>query len=201
MVGQQPKKKRPLTSKQEEPKCSARLTTPSRIKRVAVSAFLFFHITAITSWCVPFDSPLRAALTSAVRPYVLWSGLFQSWDMFAPTPKSVNAHVEAIVIHKDGHVQNWTFPRMEQLSVSERYLKERYRKYVENLRQDANVALWPDAARHIARLNDDVSNPPEIVILVRYWSDIVPRADLSYEPQRTHRQIFYEYKVGPEDLK
>lgn len=90
---------------------------------------------------------------------------------------------------------------MEQLSVSERYLKERYRKYVENLRQDANVALWPDAARHIARLNDDVSNPPEIVILVRYWSDIVPRADLSYEPQRTHRQIFYEYKVGPEDLK
>lgn len=180
---------------------SSRLSDPARMKRVVISAFLLFHIIAITCWCLPLDSPLRAAFTSVIRPYFVWSGLFQSWDTFAPVPKSTNAYIEAVVIYKDGHTRNWKFPRMEQLGLTERYFKERYRKYAENLQKDANVALWPDAARHLARLNNDVSNPPEIVMLVRYWSDIVRRDDSSYQPQPVHAQIFYEYNVKPEDLK
>jgi len=88
---------------------------------------------------------------------------------------------------------------MEQLSFSERYVKERYRKFVENLEQDRNVALWPDAARRIARLNHkDISNPPEFVILIRHWSDIVPR---SYHAEPWHAVIFYEYSVKSKDLE
>lgn len=90
---------------------------------------------------------------------------------------------------------------MEQLSLTQRYYKERYRKFAENLKEDANVALWSDAARHIARLNNDGSSSPAIVVLVRYWSDIVPRSDGSYHPEPWHAQIFYEYNVRPEDLK
>ena len=147
------------------------------------------------------DSPLRTAFMSMIRPYFLWSGLFQAWDMFAPTPKTVNARIEATVICKDGRVRTWKFPRMEQLGLADRYHRERYRKYVENLEDDKNAALWPDATRHLARLNNDPSNPPQIVILVRYWSDIVPRGDSSHSPQPEHAQIFYEYDVKPEDLK
>jgi hypothetical protein len=169
-----------------------------RLKRIAISAFIGFHLLAITCWAIPLDTPLLLAFRNAVRPYFLWSGLFQAWNAFAPAPKALNSHVEAIVIRKDGRVLTWKFPRMEQLSLAERYYRERYRKFVENLKEDSSVALWPDAARYIARLNNDAANPPEIVMLIRHWTDIVPGATSAPQP---HVQIFYEYKVKPQDLK
>jgi hypothetical protein len=171
------------------------------VKRIVISAFLLFHILAITLWCVPLDTLLVGAFRDAVRPYMLWTGLFQSWDMFAPTPRSFNAWVEASVIFRDGRIQPWRFPRMEQLSLTDRYYKERYRKFVENLQEDKQAALWPDVARHIARLNNNPANPPEIVMLIRYWSEIVPRADGSYHPEPVRGHILFEYNVKPRDLQ
>jgi hypothetical protein len=170
------------------------------VKHIAISAFLLFHIVAITCWCIPFDSALIREIRDSVRPYMLWSGLFQSWDPFAPVPRSVNLYVEAVVIFKDGHTHTWKFPRMERLSFTERYYKERYRKFVENLAQDSHSALWPDVARYIARLNNS-PNPPQIVMLIRYWSEIVPQADGSYHPGPERAHIFFTYEVKPEDLR
>jgi hypothetical protein len=178
------------------PRAIPRWNTP-RLKRTVLSAFLAFHLLAITCWAIPIDSPLLAAFRSAVRPYFLWSGLFQTWNAFAPAPKALNSYVEAIVIYKDGRVLTWKFPRMEQLPLAERYYRERYRKFVENLKEDSSVALWPDAARYIARLNNDPPHPPEIIMLIRHWTDIVPNATSAPQP---HVQIFYEYKVKPQDL-
>lgn len=172
----------------------------ARIKRIAINVFLIFHLFAITVWCMPLNSPLTVAIRNAVRPYFLWTGLFQAWDMFAPSPKSVNSYIEAVVIYHDGHTLTWKFPRMEQLSLTERYEKERYRKYVENLNDDSKAGLWPDAARRIARINNDAGNPPEIVILVRHWSEIVPHDDAAYHAEPWHARIFFEYRVRPEDL-
>lgn len=177
----------------------SRFGNPLKLRQLAISAFLLFHICAITFWCIPIGSPLIAAVRNVVRPYLLWAGLFQSWDMFAPGPKSTNTYIEAIIVYKDGHTKNWKFPRMEQLSFSERYRKERYRKFVENLKEE-NVVLWPDAARHIAWLNNDPANPPEFVILIRHWSDMAPHLDAPYHPEPWHMQILYEYKVKPADL-
>ena len=173
----------------------------SRLKRGVISAFLAFHLVAITCWAVPLDTPLLLAIRNAVRPYFLWSGLFQAWNAFAPAPKAINSWVEAIVIYQDGRVATWKFPRMDQLSLSERYYRERYRKFIENLKEDSSVALWPDASRYIARLNNHApSNPPEIVMLIRHWTDISPGASAS-STQASHVQIFYEYKVQPQDLR
>jgi hypothetical protein len=172
-----------------------------RVKRVAINVFLLFHLLAITCWAIPLDSPLLTAFRNAVRPYFLWSGLFQSWNAFAPAPKALNSYVEAVVIYKDGRILNWKFPRMEQMSLDQRYFKERYRKFIENLKEDSNVALWPDAARYVARLNNNSSNPPEIIMLIRHWSDIVPPGHGSSTPQPQHVQIFYEFKVKPQDLQ
>jgi hypothetical protein len=174
---------------------------PARLKHIGISAFLLFHIVAITCWCVPLESPLIDAFRSVVRPYLLWSGLFQSWDMFAPSPKTLNGYVEAVVIYKDGSIRNWAFPRMEHLTARDRYSADRYRKFVENLKEDRSLALWPDAARHIAWLNNNRSSPPEMVILVRHWSEIVPRFNAAYQPEPWHAEIFYEYKVQPADLQ
>ena len=86
-----------------------------------------------------------------IRPYMLWSGLFQAWDMFAPNPMKLNSYVEAEVSFRDGSRRIWSFPRMNEIGYVDRYFKERYRKFAnEYLRMDVHSALWPDAARYIA---------------------------------------------------
>ncbi len=169
--------------------------------RVAINLFLGFHILAIACWCLPFNASIFTWGRDFVRPYFLWAGLFQSWDMFAPTPALANTYVEAIVIHKDGSKTTWTFPRMEQLNLTDRYIEERYRKFSENLQKDENDALWPDVARRVARINNTASNPAKTVILVQKWSPIVPREDGSYQPEPWDQHILYGYGVKPEDLQ
>jgi hypothetical protein len=176
---------------------------PQKTKRIAISAFLVFHIVAITCWCAPLDSALLTRFRALIRPYMQWSGLLQGWNMFAPEPTKFNSYMEADVIFQDGQKRTWAFPRMEKLGYWKRYRKERYRKFAnENLRMDANSALWPDAALRIARLNRNAANPPVMVILVRCWSQIPPpRPDGSYRPGAWYRSPFYLYAVRPGDLK
>jgi hypothetical protein len=170
-------------------------------KRIAINIFLLFHIVAIASWCLPEDNALVGLCRYMVKPYFVWSGLFQSWDMFAPTPKAANTQVEAVVVYKDGSRKTWAFPRMEQLGLTERYYKERYRKYEENLHREEVDALLPDAARYIARLNSTPEAPVKTVMLIYKWSFITPRADGSYVPEPWEQHILLGYGVRPEDLK
>ena len=90
---------------------------------------------------------------------------------------------------------------MEQLSLTERYVKERYRKFSENLQNDQNDLLWPDVARRVARLNSTPSNPAKTVILIQKWSPIVSRADGSFQPEPWEQHVLYGYGVKPEDLQ
>jgi hypothetical protein len=181
---------------------ATRLVCLERLKRIAINAFLLFHILAITCWCIPLDSPLIANFRDLVRPYMLWSGLFQGWDMFAPSPRNINSYIEAVVIFNSGRTQTWKFPRLEKLGFPQRDFKERYRKLGENIQNDANSALWPDIARYIARLHRRAADPPTIVILARHWSEIkLPSAGGSYRPEPWHAHIFFEYNVKPQDLQ
>lgn len=200
---QSPKK---LKSKQTDDPGSARTSSlPAAslpaLKRVAINAFIGFHVLAIAVWSIPLNAPLLPQLKNFIKPYFLWSGLFQSWDMFSPTPWNLNSYVEAIVIYKDGSRKPWAFPRMEQLSLTQRFLQERYRKFTEALQRDENDALWADVARRIARLNSTPSNPVKTVILVQKWSPIVPSADGVYHPQPWDQHVLYGYGVKPEDLR
>jgi hypothetical protein len=174
---------------------------PERARRIAVNLFLGFHIFFITCWCLPLDTPLLRLCSNLVRPYFLWSGLFQSWDTFAPTPPSTNSYVDATIVYTDGHRETWSFPRMEQLSLTERCFKERYRKFSESLQKDENEALWPDVARRIARSNSPPSKPAKTVILVQHWSVIVPRSEGSDQREPWQQHVLYGYGVKPEDLR
>jgi hypothetical protein len=90
---------------------------------------------------------------------------------------------------------------MEQLSLTERYFKERYRKFSEVLQIEENDALWPDAARRIARLNSTPSKPAKTIILIRRWSPIILRPDGSYQPEPWDQHVLLGYGVKPEDLR
>ena len=178
-----------------------RRSFPDNLKYFAINLFLLFHIVAISCWALPFNNPLIVSARNLVRPYLIWSGLFQSWDMFSPEPKRVNSYLEAIVIYQDGSSGLWSFPRMELLGFNERYTKERYRKFEENLQNDQYSGLWPDAARYVARANNNKSSPPKTIMLVVRWSDIIPRSDDAYDRGPWNSNIFFTYEVQPEDLK
>ena len=190
----------PLLSTDRE-SADKKVSSLQRAKYIAVNVFLVFHLLAISCWCVPIDSPLIPLCRTLVRPYFLWAGLFQSWDMFAPIPKGANTYIEAILIYRDGSRKTWTFPRMEQLSLTERCFKERYRKFAESLQGGDVDELLPDAARYVARSNSNPGNPVKTIILIQRFSFIVPRPDGGYVPEPWEQHILLGYGVQPQDLK
>ena len=125
------------------------------LRRGAISAFILFHLLAITVVAVPLKA--FAGVKELVMPYMRWSGLFQSWDMFGPDPVKVNAYVKAVIISRDRHMQVWSFPKMEDLGLGERFRKERYRKFLEVLPQPQYAPLWPGVASHLAQLVEQSS--------------------------------------------
>jgi len=170
-------------------------------RRGAISVFILFHLVAITCWALPVNFWLTNGVRELVRPYMLWTGLFQSWDTFAPNPPTANGVVRAVIETRDHHMRVWAFPRMEQLGYGERYAKERYRKFSEVLLQPNNAPILPDVARHIARLANDPDNPndpPVKVILVQYVEDI-PATGAQPTPGKT--TAFFEQPIQPEDLR
>ena len=175
-------------------------TATQRLQRRVISVFILFHLIAITCWAVPLDSlPIRT-VRRLVRPYMLWTGLFQSWDTFAPNPRPVNSYIKAVVTTQNHHIKVWTFPRMEELSFSERYSKERYRKFAEVLSDPSSAALWPDVADHIARSFTSQTDTPNKVLLIQFRADIKPGTDGPYD-QIPKSSIFYEKYLQPGDLK
>jgi hypothetical protein len=119
---------------------------------------------------------------------MLWTGLFQSWDTFAPMPKASNTRLEGVVIAKDGRIFRYRFPEMQELGLLRRYVKERYRKFAEMLPVESNSSAWPDVAQRLARSYGDAANPPEVVMLIKYSADIAstgtplpPRAEVFFQ--------------------
>lgn len=168
---------------------------------LAINIFIVFHIFGITAWAVPFRSQFVLDCRNLVRPYLLWSGLFQSWDMFSPLPKAANTYLEAVIIYKDGATQMWNFPRMELLSLTEKYSKERYRKFTEILLDERNAALRPDVARYIARMPNIRDKDPQQILLMVKWSNIIPNGDGTFTRTPLDEYVFYRYDVQPGDLQ
>jgi hypothetical protein len=132
---------------------------------------------------------------------MIWAGLFETANMFAPNPNKVNSFMVAQVTFADGQNRLWKFPRMDELGYRERYVKERYRKLADYLIGGNPDGLWPDVARHIARLHWQAGNAPSVVILIRYESELEPPApDGSVRRKPWRGEAFFVYRVKPEDL-
>ena len=83
-----------------------------RIKRLAVSVFLVGHIAAVVLTNLP-DCPLRRSLGGLwVDAYLMPTGLWQGWGMFAPEPTKDTLTLEATVLDARGLIHKFAFPRM-----------------------------------------------------------------------------------------
>ena len=176
---------------------------------MALHFFILIHLTAIGFWSLP-PFLLRNKINNFFQPYMIFSGLWQGWDMFSPNPQRINFHLNAEITYQDGTKKDWLFPEMQSLGYFRRYQKERYRKWRERVRQDDYSKIWPDTARWIARQNYDPKNippnPPKTIVLSRHWSDIPPPTQALYQPlpkayEHTNHYNFFTYQVLPEDLR
>jgi hypothetical protein len=166
------------------------------LRRGAISVFILFHLIAITCVALPANFSALNTVRQLVQPYMLWIGLFQTWDMFGPDPRATNSYVKAVVITQDHRMHVWAFPRMEELSFTQRYAKERYRKFLDVLPEPQFAPLWPDVAKHVAGQFGNQNDVQDKVLLIEFQSDIQPGA--AHEPT-PRPNVFFEDYVQPGD--
>ena len=193
---------------------------------VLLRLWLAFHLFAIISWSIPpapravmngreeprlpefvllwndrymRPSPLNGFQQSAVSHYLLFTGFWQVWDMFAPDPATGDLWCDAVVQFKKGAVIRYQYPRMYSLSTFEKYFKERYRKYYERATEPGWAFLWPPFAQRIAlECYRDPKNPPVRVWLRRHIMRLGgPKKSI---PKGYTSEPYFEYDVDQAQL-
>ena len=192
-----------------------------------IKVFVLFHMLMTLSWSVPPPAPaiangsipatpaniaqhpvdfaLRAneqfKATSPTSMYLTFTGLWQYWDMFAPNPASVDLWWDAIVTYKSGKVAEEVYPRMKNLPIFQKYFKERYRKYLERMNNDATDS-WkrPAFAQRMALLAyKDPNDPPVKIELRRHWREMLGMNEPL--PDKYKEYTLFTYYVDQERLK
>ncbi|MGI4757947.1 MAG: hypothetical protein ACRYGF_13990 [Janthinobacterium lividum] len=173
----------------------------SQFKTQLIIGFISFHIGALLLFAIPNNFPPAGSLRDLIAPYMRCLGMSDTWDTFAPNPKSSEQFLQAIVITKSGKYELYQFPRMERLSLRERYAKERYRKFVESVLCNECSGLWPDVEKAVARQRFDPTDPPVRVVLVKFESPIHPGTGSLGEDSAARPTVLSQLVVGPEDLQ
>lgn len=137
-----------------------------------------------------------------IRSYILGTGAWQYWDMFAPQPAATDYYCTADITYLDGSVRSVAYPRIHDLPIPMKYVKERYRKFFERVRDTIppQPRLWPNFAQTIAfHAYTDPQNPPLVVRLREHSRVVAPPG----QPQPTEYQnhVYYAYAVDQAWLK
>jgi hypothetical protein len=175
-------------------------TSDKSLKQGALNVVILFHLFAIVCWAVPVSTQPLPAIRDLVRPYMIWTSLDQSWDMFAPNPRDRNTYIKAAVFTQRHHMKVWIFPRMEELSLYHRFREDRYRTFEELIALQKNAPILPYIALHIARSFNSPGDPPDKVMLIEFGGDIDP-AQSQDSDSVTKTKIIYEDYVDAGDLQ
>ncbi|MEI7576505.1 MAG: hypothetical protein WCK51_06400 [Armatimonadota bacterium] len=199
------------------------VTAPAENKRVhpLVCAFVASNVLMVTIYALP--KPTQAVVNNEVpahgtdiflkwndatlkthpflETYILPTGLWQYWDMFAPNPAQTDFWCDAQIIFFDGSHTTYQYPRMKELPLTQKYLMERYRKFYERVNQsdpahgNDNGWMWPVFAQHFALINaKDPKNPPVKVGLTRHWQEVA-RHDAKRGPEPPYQSYTYYWHI------
>jgi hypothetical protein len=121
-----------------------------KLRRLAISAFLVFHVTATTIWVLPV-CPIRNLCVPFLKYYILPLGMWQSWGMFAPDPIHDTVMLEAEVIDFNGVRYGFSFPRLTDYTWWQGIPRFRHSKYAASLSSDDLAVPRQFAAHHVLR--------------------------------------------------
>jgi len=175
----------------------------TRDVKIWVKLFVGFHLLAIFSWSLPNppnavkngiappvgsdvilyyndkyirNSPFPDKIPTYAWPvsaYVLTTGTWQSWDMFAPNPSNTDVWCHVEIVRENGKVDRYAYPRIYDMPIPKKYVMERWRKFYERVNQNQYQFLWPTFAQRIAHICDtDPSNRPVKVRLFRHFKRV-----------------------------
>jgi hypothetical protein len=178
-----------------------------------LKVLVFLHVVSITLWALP--NPREGILQGNIQPtkvesFLLWNydhpkqfgpmrgylfavGFWQYWDMFCPNPATTDLWFDAVVEYRDGTKKPFPWPRMHDLSILEKYVKERFRKFYERVNNPDYAYFWPPVGQRIAFLADDPNNPPVRVEFRRHTYPIPPPGKTDSGVYRTEE--FYVYQI------
>jgi hypothetical protein len=136
---------------------------------------------------------------SPLKYYSMFTGFWQFWDMFSPNPASIDFYGTAEITYKDGSTSPYTYPRMYDMSIPEKYVNERYRKFYERAHLEQFRWEWPIFAQRVALVNfTNLRNPPVEVKLTRHWIFVAPPGK-SQKPDYSS-YTYFTYKVDQAKL-
>lgn len=128
------------------------------------------------------------------------TGFWQYWDMFSPNPADTDLYMEAEVEFQDGTKNRFKYPRIYEMPIPAKYVKERYRKFFENVNQDSQSFVRPSVAQRIALESaSDPKNLPVRVTLIRFF-DRVEGPGEPWRPEYSEVR-FYVHQVDLDKLR
>lgn len=204
--------------------------TEAFVKKVPwwVKAFVAWHVYAMTAWSLPQPPPalmngqisfsfgelisrpvpwalalnqrIKGTSWLPLRPYMMATGLWQYWDMFAPNPSNLDIWLDAEVTFANGDKSTQLYPRMAAMSYPERYVKERFRKYVERVNPPEFDYKKPALGQWLAyEAAKDPGNPPVSIVVRRHFRKIRPYPQPT--PQEDTTEVIWSGPVDQEKLK
>jgi hypothetical protein len=147
--------------------------------------------------------PPKPVIDRVAGSPLLVLGLWQSWDMFSPDPRTADICVEMRCTNRDGSSDRRMLTDMVAMGYYERWQKDRWRKYFnDHLRLDDERSLWQPFAEYAARRLREEGDDPATIELVRWWRPCDPniRPELRADVRRTPWQsnVFHRWGVPRE---
>jgi hypothetical protein len=167
-------------------------------RRLAISAFVLFHLSAISIWTLPACA-IKDRFSEPYRYYVLPLGIWQWWAIFAPNPVRENQLLEAEVIDAKGLRHIHEFTKIGDLSWWERIARYRHPKFTGNMIQGGEYdRLREFAARHVVRqlgLGDDAF-PLTVSLYVRVTDGPPPGSAVADTMSPARIQMIQRYQFA-----
>lgn len=173
------------------------------VPKAVISVFIIVYVSTVWCWLQP-NTIWKNDVLTATKPVVMFFGLYQNYQVFAPSVRSTNAYIDAEVYYPDGRIIMWQYPRMETLGIIDRMVKERYRKLgLDYIVWPENKKLWPDLARYVARSCTIDGATPVRIKLRRNISNVAPASEkLALDATPEVKTVeFFDYQVQPADLR
>jgi hypothetical protein len=127
-----------------------RLNVKQHLARLALSLFLLVHLAALLLWNMPACA-LQKQASGWVAHYLMPTGQWQQWGMFAPEPLRETLALEVAGRDAQGVVHTYKFPHMAGKPVEVAFLGYRHSKFSHNMIPETAVAYREFAARHAVR--------------------------------------------------